>query len=257
MRVDSDRLVWPGGSLTCLSDTLFHFGADLFPDPRGAALPESIALPVHAFLFQREGMAPVLIDTGEGGTDGGGVARALARMGIAQAEIATIVFTHLHGDHRGGYLAGGYETAEICISPAEAAFWSGQDHPANQVLAKAAGRIRLLGDAQDVVPGMRVWALPGHTPGHIGVVIDDRVAVVGDLLHRADLQLPDPDLATRFDTDAALATATRHMALAQIARHDLVVCGGHICMPGHEDRADGTAFMRLSQGSKGWAARPV
>jgi glyoxylase-like metal-dependent hydrolase (beta-lactamase superfamily II) len=257
MHVDGDRLVWPEGVLTRLNDTVLRFDASLFPDPRGAAIPASITLPVHAFLLQRPDKAPVLIDTGEGGADGGGVARALERIGVARGDIETVVFTHLHGDHRGGYLAGGYGTARVCLSQAEAAYWSGQDHPANQVLAVAGGRAQTLHDGDEVVPGMRVWALPGHTPGHIGLVIDDQIAVVGDLLHRADLQLADPDLATLYDVDPVLATLTRRAALAEISTRAMVLCGGHIRMPGQEDNADGVPFLRLSVASRGWQARPV
>ena len=254
MRALGDRMVWPGGALTCLKDTVLYFGADLFPDPRGASVPDNIALPVHAFLLQRDGVAPVLIDTGEGGAHGG-ISRTLAALGVARGDIGTVIFTHLHGDHHGGYLAGGYDGAKVCVSEAEARFWAAQDHPANQVLALAAGRTRLAKDGDEVVPGVRVWTLPGHTPGHIGVVIDNRIAVVGDLLHRADLQLADPDLATRYDVDRAQATRTRRTALAEIARRAWVVCGGHIRMPGQKDRPDGAAFLRVSDADRGWQAR--
>jgi glyoxylase-like metal-dependent hydrolase (beta-lactamase superfamily II) len=257
MRIDGDRLVWPDGVLTRLNDTVLRFDASLFPDPGEAVIPETIALPVHAYLFQRPGMAPVLIDTGEGGADGGGVARALERIGVTRGDIETVVFTHLHGDHRGGYLAGGYHAARVCLSDAEAAYWSGQDHPANQVLAMAAGRAQTMQDGDEVVPGLRVWALPGHTPGHIGLVIDDQIAVVGDLLHRADLQLADPDLATLYDVDPALATLTRRAALAEISARAMVLCGGHIRMPGQEDTPDGAPFLRLSAAGRGWQARPA
>jgi glyoxylase-like metal-dependent hydrolase (beta-lactamase superfamily II) len=257
MQVDGDRLVWPEGTLTRLNDTVLHFDASLFPDPRGVAIPANVTLPVHAFLLQRPDKAPVLIDTGEGGPDGGGVARALERIGVARRDIETVVFTHLHGDHRGGYLAGGYASARVCLSQAEATYWSAQDHPANQVLALAGDRAQTLHDGDEVVPGMRVWALPGHTPGHIGLVIDDRIAVVGDLLHRADLQLADPDLSTRYDVDPALATLTRRAALGEISTREMVLCGGHIRMPGQEDIPDGAPFLRLSAAGRGWQARSV
>lgn len=254
MRVSGDRLQWAGGALVRLNDGVVRFGRELFPDPRGAALPEAIALPVQAYMLLREGRAPVLIDTGSGGAEAG-VARGLAGLGIAKVEVGTVVFTRLHGDHRGGYLAGGYEAARVCLSRAEAEFWGGQDHPARAVLEVAGDRVQLLEDGDEVEPGLRVWALPGHTPGHIGLVIDDQIAVVGDILHRADLQLADPELATRFDTDAALATATRKAALARIAAQGMVVCGGHMRLAGQEEAETGAGFLRLSALGIGWEAR--
>lgn len=254
MRVTGDRLTWADGALVRLTDGVARFGRDLFPDPRGAVLPEAILLPVQAYVLLRHGRAPVLIDTGSGGAEAG-VTLGLATLGIAKAEIGTVVFTHLHGDHRGGYLAGGYEAARVCLSRAEAVFWGGQDHPARAVLEVAAGRMELMGEGDEVEPGLRVWALPGHTPGHIGVVIDNQIAVVGDILHRADLQLADPELATRFDTDAALATATRKAALARVADRDMVVCGGHMRLPGQEETEFGAGFLRLSARERGWVAR--
>ncbi|MGL5010522.1 MAG: MBL fold metallo-hydrolase [Paracoccaceae bacterium] len=255
MRVDGDSIAWPGAVLTRLHDTISRFGRDLFPDPRGVLLPKVIALPVHAFLLQRDGEAPLLIDTGEGGADG--VAAALARLGVAKCQIETVVFTHLHGDHRGGYLAGGYESARVCMSEIEATYWERQDHPARKVLELAGGRLQRLGDCDEVVPGLRVWALPGHTPGHIGLVLDNRIAIVGDLLHRVDLQLADHDLATRFDVDARLATATRKAALQHIGARDMVFCGGHIRLPGQEEALEGSAFLRLQHSDQGWQARPA
>lgn len=254
MRVGPQRIDWDGGSLHCLCDGAVAFGQDLFPDPRGAVLPERLVLPVQAYLLCRDGQAPVLIDTGSGGVDAG-VALALQALGVDRGEIGTVIFTHLHGDHRGGYLAGGYERATVILSRDEADYWGGQDHPARQVLEMAGDRLVLVEDGDEPVPGVRVWALPGHTPGHVGLVIDGRIAVVGDILHRADLQLADPELSTRFDVDPALACAIRKAALARIAAEDMVVCGGHMRLPGQEEDPLGAALLRLAAKGEGWQAK--
>lgn len=254
MRVGANRIDWDGGSLHCLFDGEVAFGRDLFPDPRGVVVPERLALPVQAYLLLRDGQPPVLIDTGSGGSEGG-VALALQGLGVDRGEIGTVVFTHLHGDHRGGYLAGGYERARVVLSRGEADYWGGQDHPARQVLELAGERLVLVEDGDEPVPGLRVWALPGHTPGHVGLVIDGRIAVVGDILHRADLQLADPELSTRFDVEPAVARVTRKAALARIAAEDMVVCGGHMRLPGQEEDPTGAAFLRLAAKGEGWTAR--
>lgn len=252
MEAFGDRLVWPGGELWQLTDGAVRFGRDLFPDPRGAVVPEALVLPIHAFLLKRPGAAPVLIDSGAGM---GGVAEGLARAGVAVEEIGTVIFTHLHSDHCGGYLAGGFGKAGVCLSAAEAAFWAGKDHAGARTLAAAEGRLHTVADGDEIVPGVTVWALPGHTPGHIGLVIDGQVAVVGDILHRADLQLADPLLSTKFDSDPAQAVASRTAALARVAAEGMVICGGHIRLPGQEEAAGGAGFLRLTPKGGGHEAR--
>lgn len=254
MRVGPQRIDWDGGSLHCLCDGAVAFGRDLFPDTRGVVLPERLVLPVQAYLLCRNGHAPVLIDTGSGGVDAG-VARGLQALGVDRGEIGTVVFTHLHGDHRGGYLAGGFEQARVCLSRGEAVYWAGQDHPARQVMEAAGKKLVLVEDGDEPLPGLRVWALPGHTPGHIGLVIDGQITVVGDILHRADLQLADPELSTRFDVEPAVARVTRKAALARIAAEGLVFCGGHMRLPGQEEDPMGAAFLRLAAKGEGWTAR--
>ena len=260
MRVEGNSLVWSGRRLTCLHDGMVRFGADFFPDPRGAQVPDSVALPVHAYLLQSDGTAPMLIDTGSGalfGAAGGGVAPALAALGVAPGDIGAVFLTHLHGDHIGALVGGGFAQAQLVLTAAEARHWTGRDHAAARLLAAEAGRITTLDDGDAVAPGLQVWALPGHTPGQAGLVIDGRVAVVGDMIHRADIQLPDPMIATKFDVDPALACTTRKAALARIAEQNLVFCGGHARAPGQEELAEGLAFLRLQAAGAGWKARGV
>lgn len=260
MQVDGTSLVWPGRCLICLYDGTVRFGADFFPDPRGATVPDSVALPVQAYLLQTDGAAPLLIDTGSGtlyGAAGGGVAPALAAMGVTPGDIGAVFLSHLHGDHIGGLLDQTYPKARLYLSAAEARYWSTQDHPAARLLAENAARITQLADGDTIAPGLRVWSLPGHTPGQAGLVIDDQVAVVGDIMHRADIQLPDPMINTKFDLDPEQARQTRHSALAQIAAQGLVFCGGHIRAAGQEDTQDGQAFLRLHPDGSGWRAVPA
>ena len=258
MRVDGDRLIWPGGELIRLHDGAIRFGSDFIPDGRGRPVPDEITLPVQAYLLRRPGTAPVLIDTGCGNLDGPGcghLAAVLAARGIAAGEIGDVLFTHLHSDHCGGFRGLALDRARLHIAAAEAAHWAGRDHSAARLLSDYAGRISCFADGDVVVPGITAWALPGHMPGHTGFVIDGQVAVVGDMLHRADLQLADPRIATRFDVDPAQASDTRIAGLARIAERGLVFCSGHGRLPGQEDGPGGCPFLRIAGDGTGWRAR--
>ena len=133
MRVEGNSLIWPGRRLTCLYDGTVRFGADFFPDPRGAVIPQTVALPVQAYVLQSDGMPPILIDSGSGalyGDAGGRVAAGLAAVGLAISDIGTVFLTHLHGDHIGGVLAEGYAGARLCLGVEESTYWAEKDHPA-------------------------------------------------------------------------------------------------------------------------------
>jgi glyoxylase-like metal-dependent hydrolase (beta-lactamase superfamily II) len=257
MRVEGNSLIWPGRRLTCLYDGTVRFGADFFPDPRGAVIPETVSLPVQAYVLQSDGMPPVLIDSGSGalyGDAGGRVAPGLAAIGLAISDIGTVFLTHLHGDHIGGVLAEGYAGARLCLGADEASYWATQDHPAARLLAAEAGRITLMCAMDTLAPGIALWSLPGHTPGQTGLVIDGQVAILGDTLHRADIQLSDPTIATKFDVDPALASQTRKAALARIGTVGMVFCAGHVRAPGQEETPNGLAFLRLEAQGAGWRA---
>lgn len=255
MKIAGDSLLWQGGSLTRLLDGTVSFGRDFFPDPRGAEIPETVELPVQCYLLERQGQAPVLIDTGSGalyGDKGGGLAPALAARGIPPDEIGAVLMTHLHGDHCGGLLSLGFPNATVFAEAGELAYWPTQDHPAGRYLAGAGRKLRSLLDGENPLAGIRLWSLPGHTPGHAGYVIDEQIAIIGDVLHRADIQLPDPLIATKFDVDHDLATRTRLDVLETIATKGLVTCGGHF-----QDPVSASPFLKLEAMGSGYKALAI
>ena len=69
-------------------------------------------------------------------------------------------------------------------------------------------RSRTVSDGEEVLPGMRTWAMPGHLPGHTGWVLDTgdgrRVIAFGDAVHSpAQVVRPDWDVAVDEETDVA------------------------------------------------------
>lgn len=243
----------------CLTDGVGDFGAQVFPSVDAdtlalrlaAAGDSTIRTAFNAFLI-RQGDALTLVDTGYGalaGEKGGQLPARLAALGVAPGDIGTLVFTHLHGDHCGGALIGGapaYPAARVLMHAAELAHWRGRDAPAARVIAAHAGRIQTLAEGDAVAPGVTVWELPGHTPGHIGLRIGAGLVIVGDIFHAAALQLPDPEVATVYDVDPDRARQTRIAALAEIAARDLVFTGGHAVDP--------LTFARLRREGTGYRA---
>lgn len=223
-----------GHRLTCLQDGATVFGADVFPGlpPRPA---DDYATHFNAFLLESPGVGPVLVDCGAGALFGdiaGRLPLALAARGIAPEDVTHLVFTHLHTDHCGGALgadgAPAYPNARIVLHADELAHWRDRDHFAARVIAAHADRLRPVAGEAALFPGVTAWPLPGHTPGHMGLRIGAGLAVVGDVVHAERLQLPDPDLATRYDHDPAQARASRHRALAAAVAEGRIIAGGHL-----------------------------
>ena len=128
------------------------------------------------------GPHPVLVDTGFGEEDAAArglrgyvsPAAMVARLGVRAAEIPTALVTHLHWDHWAGYRH--FPGAEFCIQQDEVAFWTGpvarydayrmSAHPealAELVRLNYAKRVRLVQGDREVLPGLRVHRIGGHT----------------------------------------------------------------------------------------------
>ena len=171
----------------------------------------------------------------------------LAAAGVPAAELAAVVFTHLHQDHcRGATWSGEltFPQATGFAHAAEVAFWSGAQAAggaADGHLASAREAIRLFGDRlrpfghdTEILPGVRVVDAAGHTPGHSAVLLHsggERLLCVGDLFYD-QLQLSHPGWCTPWDHDTARAVRTRRRLLDRAADEHLLVHAYHMPFPG-------------------------
>jgi glyoxylase-like metal-dependent hydrolase (beta-lactamase superfamily II) len=140
----------------------------------------------------------------------------LAAAGIATADVAAIVLTHLHSDHVGWALPGWtpFPHARVVVQRADVeAFAAARG---DDLLAEP-DRLHVLDGDADLGPGVRAVATPGHTPGHQCVLVsaaDERMLISGDLFVHA-VQLLDPELAYRYDADADQGRVTRRALLRE------------------------------------------
>ncbi|RLP77708.1 MBL fold metallo-hydrolase [Xanthobacter tagetidis] len=262
--------------VTPLFDGTFPLPLPIIPDaqsPAGAALLRAadlpakgpVPIPVNAFALERNGRL-ALIDCGCGslfGADFGKAFGAMAGAGIDPAKVETIHLTHLHGDHAGGLLAADgtarFPKARVTVQLKEIAFWSDDAmlarapddmkpffKIARDVLAAYGNRIEPLEGVAALAPGVLAMPFPGHTPGHMGVLIEDgpeRILLWTDVLHTAALQFPHPGWSLLFDVDMAEARATRLRLLDLVSADKIAVMGSHLGVRGLiEPRGAGYAF---------------
>jgi N-acyl homoserine lactone hydrolase len=94
----------------------------------------------------------------------------LAAAGVAIDEITALANCHLHADHAGQNLL--FPGIPIHVQPAE---WQAAHEPDYTIVDwidfPGVNYLYAAGD-HDVAPGIRIYATPGHSPGHQSVVVD-------------------------------------------------------------------------------------
>lgn len=94
----------------------------------------------------------------------------LAEAGIDQAEITAIANCHLHADHSGQNLR--FPGIPIYVQPREWAAAHGPDYTIVEWVDFPGARIEQVAGDHEPVPGIRIFATPGHSPGHQSLVVE-------------------------------------------------------------------------------------
>ncbi|WP_409934759.1 MBL fold metallo-hydrolase [Paraburkholderia sp. BCC1884] len=210
---------------------------------------------INAFLINT-GSKLILIDTGAGVLYGDCCGKLLANLrasGYQPEQIDEVLLTHLHKDHVGGIVTNGamaFPNAVVRVSQTEADYWL---NPANKTTApaflstffdaaiatvapyKAAGRFVPFTGEPELESGIRAVALPGHTPGHTGYLVESDgkdLLVWGDIVHVAAIQLRNPKASVEYDTSATDAQRSRRMAFNLAAQKGYLIGAAHIAFPG-------------------------
>ena len=217
-------------------------------------------------LYVELGEAKVLVDVGSGNRfldTAGRVWDNMEAAGIDPAGITHVVVTHAHPDHIWGVRDDFDEAilpdAAYFIGEAEHEFWMQEGLPETiapelqQFAVGAQNSINVDGaewqrmsDGFEVAPGIRVIDTPGHTPGHMSVVVESggkQLIALGDAMSHAYTNFAHPGWFNDFDMDGAQTVATRRRLLDMAATDGMAVLGYHFPFPGvgHVMR-DGDAY---------------
>lgn len=242
--------------LTTLVDGVFSASSEILVHPRGeglraaaiATLGPKIGIVVNCFALKGDD-GFTLIDAGTGPSWGaamGHAPEAMRKAGIAPDAVRRVLLTHIHGDHALGLFDGDapfFPDAEIIVPEADLAFFGDmakrETVPENKrggfaiaasLMRLYEGRVRTVGEGE-VLPGISLVPLPGHTPGHSGYLLADDahpLLLWGDALHLAALQSADPDLGLTYDVDGATAIASRRAILEKALEQGWLVAGAHV-----------------------------
>ena len=178
---------------------------------------EDRQLPVFAYLLNT-GDELVLVDTGMADSDRANkyhhpgsvqlpdqaMPKAVEKAGYKPEDITRIIFTHLHWDHtfymkefkNAKYYAQRKEY-EFAMDPLPL-YYKSYEYKALGLTAPFIGcEFELLDGEAEIMPGIRVYPTPGHSPGHQAVEVDTKDGtyhLIGDAVFLMDNLKPIPEI---------------------------------------------------------------
>ncbi|MDS7594957.1 MBL fold metallo-hydrolase [Agrobacterium tumefaciens] len=248
-------------TVTALTDGYADMPYNFFPgrtpaEVERAAAAQSTARPSGVrFLFNQylidDGQRRILIDAGAAGSIGqtGKLPQALATLGLKLDQIDAVIVTHMHQDHMGGLIAGGknnYPKAELYIDRRDVKHWT---DPAKRAgapdylqtsfqmadeIVRLYPRLQAIDGEREIAPGVSIVDLTGHTPGHIGVRVEDggkSMIMVSDMIFPV-VHPGATDVFFLFEQDREAAKAMRDRFFPQAAAEGALIAATHMPFPG-------------------------
>lgn len=202
----------------------------------------------------------VLADTGMGKTGNADLGHLLSNLemeGVGPEDIDTLIITHSHGDHINGLITSRgeaiFKNAYYYMSREEWEFSNSEQRLSKfgdddsrrkfmHILDVIGQRLTLVEDGVTILDGITAVLLRGHTPGHMGLMIEsegEKLFHVVDAIHMP-VQMLRPDWSPIFDSDPEQSAATRRQILERIADENLLTLIYHYPFPalGHVIRLD-------------------
>ena len=174
----------------------------------------------------------------------------LAAAGFPAESIHAVLCTHLHFDHVGwntrlvnGKWVPTFAQARYLFGRQEFEHWShlrntGGYHDVQHLHDAVdpiveAGLVDYITPDYQVTDEVSLFPTPGHTPGHVSVLIRSRgeeAVITGDLMHHP-IQLTDPTRHGNFDMDKPQGALTRQAFVERFGNSKALVIGSHFCDP--------------------------
>lgn len=198
----------------------------------------------------------ILIDTGSGlnfMASAGLLVDSFEAAEIDPGDVTKVILTHAHPDHVWGIIddfdeSERFPNAEYFMGAAEWDFWLADDvltklpeelHGfalgAKRNLSPIADKVKRIGNNASVASGVTMIDTPGHTPGHMSVVVESNkelLVVTGDALTHMAVSFERPEWRFVRDQDPDLAVTTRKSLLGMMAADKMRLIGYHLPWPG-------------------------
>jgi glyoxylase-like metal-dependent hydrolase (beta-lactamase superfamily II) len=248
-------------TVTALTDGYADMPYDYFPgrsapEVERAASAQFTARPSGVrFLFNQylveDGERRILIDAGAAGSIGqtGQLPQALAALGLKPDKIDAVIVTHMHQDHMGGLVLGGknnYPGAELYIDRRDIAHWTDPAKRSGapeylqtsfrmaEEVVRLYPRLQAIDGEREIMRGVSIVDLTGHTPGHIGVRVEDggkSMIMVSDMIFPV-VHPAATDVFFLFEQDRAAAKAMRDRFFPRAASEGALIAATHMPFPG-------------------------
>jgi glyoxylase-like metal-dependent hydrolase (beta-lactamase superfamily II) len=180
------------------------------------------------------------------------MASNLAAAGIDAQRIETVLVSHFHPDHIFGLLdkstnAPAFPNAEIIVPAEEYRWWTDPSligrltetrRPFVQRIQSVIPRwknVLPVAGEDEVVPGIRFVAVPGHTPGHTAFHLSSgsqQLMISADTAYVPALLGPHPGWQGVYDQDGPMAEVSRRRLLDRVVAEGMMICGTHFPWPG-------------------------
>lgn len=186
------------------------------------------------------GLGSIQRRTPAGAADSGSLLETLAALGHDPESVDVVALTHLHADHAGWVVrrdtgARAFPRARHVVAAAEwAAYPPGGGTVTPQVdaatLDALAADLTLVGDGDEILPGVRAIVTPGHSPGHTSYLVTSesggRLLAFGDAFHHP-LQLARPEWGSGPDSDSEKVPAARRRLFGELSVPGTIAFAAH------------------------------
>ena len=168
---------------------------------------------------------------------------ALAEAGFRAGDVGLVINTHLHFDHAGGNTRRGEDGSPVLAFPnasyvARRGEWDWAHHTNERTAGsyfghnydpvQAAGRLELVDDDRELLPGISLRRTPGHTPYHQGILVEsagERLFYLADLAPTAaHVALP---WIMGYDVEPLVTLETKRRTWAEAAAEGWTVMFEH------------------------------